>query len=81
MCGYVCLRMANDFSSADGRWASASQQTEKTTNVNNKVTRDIGLTKTSSAAASGNALGCGFEGFSHVKTGQYDGSPSAAAIG
>ena len=39
------------------------------------------LTKTSSAAASEGECGCGLKGFSHLKTGHNDGSPSAAAIG
>src|SRR5438132_7527683 len=41
----------------------------------------LGLTRTNSAAASGSARGCGRKGFSHMKTGQYVGSPLLAALG
>jgi hypothetical protein len=37
--------------------------------------------ETKLAAASGSARGCGLKGFSHVKSEQYDGSPSAAGNG
>jgi hypothetical protein len=39
------------------------------------------LTRTSSAAAIGSARSCGLNGINHLKSGQYDGSPSAAGIG
>jgi hypothetical protein len=46
-----------------------------------KVAAITHLTKQSSVAASESTRGFGFEGFSHVKTRQNAGSPSAAAIG
>jgi hypothetical protein len=50
------------------------------TNVKGSVVF-MGLTRVSSAAASGTEHGCGLNGFNHVKTKYHAGSPSAAALG